>query len=53
MGAAPATLSVLGSMPTVPETKPNCPALTAWLKRGDLGVSAVAMTWRVMVILLD
>jgi hypothetical protein len=27
--------------------------LAAWLNKGELGASAVAMTWRGMVVLLD
>lgn len=45
---SPAMLPVLGSMPTVPDTRTNGPAATAWLKSGEPGASGVAMIWRGM-----
>ena len=48
---APASEFVLGSMPTMPETKTLLPARTPWLYSGELGASAVVMIYRGMVVL--
>jgi hypothetical protein len=40
---SPAMRPVLGSIPVVPEMKTWDPALTPWLKRGELGAFDVVM----------
>jgi len=50
---SPARLPVLGSMPTMPETRTCGPALNHWLYSGELGAFAVVMICRGMALLPD